>query len=226
MKRTGHIPLDYEHSVVEDDDSPFFAVGRELESSTTTHHYTAQEKKQLNRHQAIDYFPPNSEAYRKSLTSRPTQNTVARWRMMALIGFAVGSMAYVVKNTVEVLLEVRAEVMEHMLEEGHLVSAWAWVAGYSTGLATLAAALVVVLRPAAAGSGIPEVIAYLNGTHLPQIFNLKTLAVKFVSLILALGAGLPLGPEVRRSLRPSPPRPRFAASHWVLTLRSRPRRAP
>lgn len=45
-------------------------------------------------------------------------------------------------------------------------------------LTMLAAVLTVYVAPAAAGSGIPEVKAYLNGVDAPNIFSLKTLIVK------------------------------------------------
>jgi len=44
----------------------------------------------------------------------------------------------------------------------------------------LAAVLTVFVAPAAAGSGIPEVKAYLNGVDAPNIFSLKTLIVKVI----------------------------------------------
>jgi chloride channel 7 len=45
-------------------------------------------------------------------------------------------------------------------------------------LTMLATVLTVYVAPAAAGSGIPEVKAYLNGVDAPDIFSLKTLVVK------------------------------------------------
>ena len=47
----------------------------------------------------------------------------------------------------------------------------------------------------AAGSGIPEVIGFLNGTVMRHVFNLRTFVVKFISCCLGVGAGLPAGPE-------------------------------
>lgn len=47
-------------------------------------------------------------------------------------------------------------------------------------LTMLAAVLTVYVAPAAAGSGIPEVKAYLNGVDAPNIFSLKTLVVKVI----------------------------------------------
>lgn len=99
-----------------------------------------------------------------------------------------------------------------------------------------------VVQHRCAGAGVAEVMAYLNGVHMPkvgrpatcpaqrssmsksvqkrrnilqssvferrvtlcvltpladplQIFNLKTLVVKFVSCAAAVGVGLPVGPE-------------------------------
>lgn len=52
-----------------------------------------------------------------------------------------------------------------------------------------------MLRPSAGGSGLPEIIAFLNGTIVRHIFNVKTLAVKFLSCVLAVSSGMPVGPE-------------------------------
>lgn len=51
-------------------------------------------------------------------------------------------------------------------------------AGINVILVMFAALLCVYIGPSAAGSGIPEVKAYLNGVDTPNIFSLKTLIVK------------------------------------------------
>lgn len=45
-------------------------------------------------------------------------------------------------------------------------------------LTLFASVLTAFVAPAAAGSGIPEVKAYLNGVDAPEIFSLRTLVVK------------------------------------------------
>lgn len=42
---------------------------------------------------------------------------------------------------------------------------------------------------------MPEVIAFLNGVKIPRIARIKTMFVKFVTTILGVPAGLPIGPE-------------------------------
>jgi chloride channel 7 len=51
-------------------------------------------------------------------------------------------------------------------------------AGTNLALLLFATAITASISPAAGGSGIPEVKAYLNGVDAPNIFSLKTLAVK------------------------------------------------
>ena len=100
--------------------------------------------------------------------------------------------------------------------------AWLFNITWSCFLIALSAASVLWLSPAAAGSGVPEVMAYLNGCLLPrarcahpsrrpssccssappqpfpagaQMFEWRTSAIKFLSCALCVGAGLPVGPE-------------------------------
>ena len=47
------------------------------------------------------------------------------------------------------------------------------------------------MHPPAVGSGVPEVIAYLNGVTVLGVFSLKNLIVKFIALIFATSSGLP-----------------------------------
>ena len=45
------------------------------------------------------------------------------------------------------------------------------------------------------GSGIPELVAYLNGANIKKIFNIKTFVARFFSCLFAVSSGLPVGPE-------------------------------
>ncbi|KAJ8441195.1 hypothetical protein Cgig2_024924 [Carnegiea gigantea] len=68
-------------------------------------------------------------------------------------------------------------------------------AGCNIGLATAAGALCAYIAPAAAGSGIPEVKAYLNGVDAPSILAPSTLFVKIFGSVLGVSAGLAVGKE-------------------------------
>ncbi|KAI4965406.1 hypothetical protein ZWY2020_054664 [Hordeum vulgare] len=62
-------------------------------------------------------------------------------------------------------------------------------------LAAAAAAICAYIAPAAAGSGIPEVKAYLNGVDAYSILAPSTLFVKIFGSILGVSAGFVLGKE-------------------------------
>lgn len=51
-------------------------------------------------------------------------------------------------------------------------------------LTLFAAIITAFISPAAAGSGIPEVKAYLNGVDAPGIFSIRTLIVKVVTCLI------------------------------------------
>lgn len=53
---------------------------------------------------------------------------------------------------------------------------------YNFALTLFASTITALVAPAAAGSGIPEVKAYLNGVDAPGIFSIRTLIVKVTLL--------------------------------------------
>ncbi|KAL5220406.1 hypothetical protein ABZP36_025119 [Zizania latifolia] len=73
--------------------------------------------------------------------------------------------------------------------------AFLWYISCNAALAATAAALCAYISPAAAGSGIPEVKAYLNGVDAPSILAPGTLFVKIVGSVLGVSAGFVLGKE-------------------------------
>ncbi|XP_040936703.1 chloride channel protein CLC-c isoform X2 [Gossypium hirsutum] len=81
-----------------------------------------------------------------------------------------------------------------MLEHKYY-KAFAALAGCNLALAAAAAALCAYIAPAAAGSGIPEVKAYLNGVDAHSILAPSTLFVKIFGSILCVSAGFVVGKE-------------------------------
>lgn len=69
------------------------------------------------------------------------------------------------------------------------------LAGCNLVLGTSAAAICAYIAPAAAGSGIPEVKAYLNGVDAHSILAPTTLFVKIFGSIGGVSAGFMLGKE-------------------------------
>jgi chloride channel 7 len=59
----------------------------------------------------------------------------------------------------------------------------------------LIAGLLCWREPAAAGSGIPEIKAYLNGVNLNSVVRMPVLVAKVLGMCFSCAAGLPLGKE-------------------------------
>ncbi len=55
--------------------------------------------------------------------------------------------------------------------------------------------LCVYVQPPARGSGIAEIKAFLNGVAIPGLFQLRTLLIKLIAVICAVGGGLCVGQE-------------------------------
>ena len=208
------------HQVSDDDTHGFFAKGRDFESVGTAHAYTRQEMELLNSFESIEYLPANNTVYREYLSTSQRSSQRARWLAMGLIGLAVGTVGFLNKTLIELIAgwrrrmlykamlgsELPPECLEGATQTpeaatyscGYAVDPsllFPVFAGMSIFLACAAAAVVVLIQPAAASSGIPEVIAYLNGTHQRKIFNVRTLTIKFISCVFAVSSGLPVGPE-------------------------------
>jgi chloride channel 7 len=64
----------------------------------------------------------------------------------------------------------------------------------SLGYAAVAGMLCMV-EPQAAGSGIPQIKAYLNGVNLHKTVRVRTLILKSVGMVFSVASGLPIGKE-------------------------------
>ncbi|ELU14762.1 hypothetical protein CAPTEDRAFT_132493, partial [Capitella teleta] len=130
--------------------------------------YTKKEQQMLAAYESMDYLPNHSIVYKHWLKRQPKRLDWDRWVMMGLIGFTVGIIGFLLHQLIDVISEVKWEKANHFIR---------------------------FVRPSAGGSGIPELIGFLNGTVVRHIFNVKTMVVKFVSCCCAVGSGLPVGPE-------------------------------
>lgn len=178
-----------------DDRSGFFARGRDFESRYVNHSYTEQEKEVLASYESVDYLPPHSHVYRNWLRQQPARLDWDRWVMMGFIGFAIGFIGFLLHQLIDLISDFKWDLAQEMIKEDRIAVAWVFVTGFSLALVIVGSSIVVFFRPSAAGSGLPELIGYLNGALVRHIFNIKTLIVKFFSCACAVSSGLPVGPE-------------------------------
>ena len=82
-----------------------------------------------------------------------------------------------------------------IIEYKSLPGAIATFVAFSVLFGSCAALMTVYLGPGAAGSGMTELMTYLNGINYPKFFCYRTLFVKIFGLCLAVSAGLCVGKE-------------------------------
>lgn len=131
----------------------------------------------------------------------PDQAKMWRWISYWLIGFITGLIAFVMDIGEEFFVNIRNKTVDKILtsyqdnEGAGITIAWAFLAFYSFSLAALASYLTIRCGPGANGSGIAELIAYLNGVNMPKLIGWGTFIIKVVCVILGIAASLCIGKE-------------------------------
>ncbi|XP_010682061.2 chloride channel protein CLC-c [Beta vulgaris subsp. vulgaris] len=118
-----------------------------------------------------------------------------KWTMALLIGLCTGLIGFCNNIGVENIAGFKFLQTINYVRQEKYVNGFTYFAGCNLLLATVTAALCAYIAPAAAGSGIPEVKAYLNGVDAHSILAPSTLFVKIIGSILGVAAGFVVGKE-------------------------------
>ncbi|XP_042495791.1 chloride channel protein CLC-c-like [Macadamia integrifolia] len=149
--------------------------------------------------ESLDYEIVENDLFKQDWRSRKKvqifQYIVLKWTFALLIGLATGVVGFFNNIAVENIAGFKLLLTSNLLLDKKYVRAFLTFAGCNVVLATLAAALCAFIAPAAAGSGIPEVKAYLNGVDAYSILAPSTLFVKIFGSIFGVSAGFVLGKE-------------------------------
>ena len=169
-------------------------------------HFIAHERELMNRFESLDYDTPNCEQQRKADveqassasckgSSRCEPLCVLMWALHGTVGLAIGTAAFCVVRLVEALTEWKFSLVQGLLERDEVGTAFSAYLGVSCLFVLGAALLVAYVEPLAAGSGIPELKGFLNGTGFDGLLRMRTLLVKLVGVALAVSGGLIIGKE-------------------------------
>jgi len=164
------------------------------------HHLSKEEFEKLSKFEALDYEDIENKIMMDNLMHTSVCDERCKkasvWIIFAINGIVVGCISYLIHYCVAMLLDFRVidKAQEHMAA-GEVGLAYAWFVGLSVSFVTASTLMVNFIAPAAGGSGIPELKAYLNGTAIRHYFTLKTLVVKVIGVILSVSGGLTVGKE-------------------------------
>lgn len=127
--------------------------------------------------------------------------TAMRWVLTCAAGLLTGIVTVFIIFSVERLVVLRSNYLIRAAAEWHYPGVAAeWMsflalAGYNSILAISSSAMCLQFAPAAVGSGIPEVKAYLNGVRVSRFADPKLFLAKVFGTILSVSSGLAVGPE-------------------------------
>ena len=159
--------------------------------------------------QSTDYLIPDTaaeEAYQRTFT--PTMRNRRRlfvWVLYLWLGVSVAVFILYTLNACDWILKKRVKATAKLLAKNDTLGAFLMWTGSSLALC-LVSCIMVLWQPAAASSGIPALIAYLNGViplggkspltgKRTGFRSWQTLFAKLVGMILSIPSGLCLGPE-------------------------------
>ncbi|KAL9269268.1 Chloride channel protein CLC-c-like protein [Drosera capensis] len=149
--------------------------------------------------ESLDYEIIENELFKQDWRSRKKvqifQYVFLKWALALLIGLSTGLVGFFNNIAVENTAGFKLSLTSNLMADGKYFKAFLVYAGCNIGLAAVAGALCSFVAPAAAGSGIPEVKAYLNGVDAPYILAPSTLFVKIFGTVFGVSAGFVVGKE-------------------------------
>ncbi|XVF60958.1 hypothetical protein PTKIN_Ptkin08bG0089300 [Pterospermum kingtungense] len=149
--------------------------------------------------ESLDYEIVENELFKQDWRSRKKiqifQYLLLKWAFALIIGVGTGLVGIFNNIAVENISGFKLLLTTELMLKHEYYKAFVAYAGCNMVLAAAAAALCAFIAPAAAGSGIPEVKAYLNGVDAHSILAPSTLFVKIFGSVLGVSAGFVVGKE-------------------------------
>ena len=162
------------------------------------------------------------EMYTQVWRDRPKERQkehIRVWTVYILIGVLVGTIAYMMISLEKAILYVSAQWMRKLTrgnctfimspdkttattdcdinnpEEMSVIKPWLFFATSSGMLAFTAGVMTTYYGPGAAGSGVAELIGYMNGINYPKFIGIDTLLTKCLGVTFAVNGKLCIGKE-------------------------------
>jgi len=153
----------------------------------------------LAQYESLDYEIKDSDvALAEFVTLGPKGHRLhvaIKWVFCFLIGVSMAVVAFSVNLAAVNIAAAKFHAIQTYLNDDRKGAAFVGYAGINVACALVAVLVVTLVAPSAAGSGIPDVKAYLNGINVLGVLWPRTLLAKAVGSIGAVAAGLPVGKE-------------------------------
>lgn len=147
--------------------------------------------------ESLDYEMLENDFFKQDWRNRGRAHILRyvfmKWTFCFLIGVLVGVIGFFNNLAVENVAGIKFVWVSNLMVKNKYGAAFAAFSVSNFLLLMLASVITIYIAPEAAGSGIPEVKAYLNGVDAPGIFSFKALFVKVIGNIAAVSSSLHVG---------------------------------
>lgn len=152
--------------------------------------------------ESLDFDSINSP-YWLDLARRPPRTalgysgkTFTRWALAIVIGFLVALAGRLIALAIEHIAGFRNHKLQALFDSSEPDShAFIFFVLYNGTLVLIGSMLTVFVEPSAAAGGIPEIKAYLNGTHVKDFLRLRAIAIKIIGTALSVSSAMACGQE-------------------------------
>ena len=113
-----------------------------------------------------------------------------------VLGIMVGLVGFGMDVLEMLLVYYKDKTMQAFIDEKDgEIKAWLFYSLYGAGLCVVSCILTTWWGTGAMGSGVAEIIGYVNGVNYPECISIKTAITKIVGVVLAVAGGLTVGKE-------------------------------
>ncbi|XP_060930215.1 H(+)/Cl(-) exchange transporter 6 [Limanda limanda] len=153
-------------------------------------------------YESLDYDRCINESYAEVLEGMDNRKAkkyeAVRWMMVFAIGVTVGLVGLFVDFFVRLFTKIKftlvGDSIENCSDKGCLPLSLVELLAFNMTFVFIASVLILI-EPAATGSGIPEIKSYLNGVKIPGIVRLRTFLCKATGVLFSVAGGLFVGKE-------------------------------
>eukprot|EP01038_Epipyxis_sp_PR26KG_P010242 gene10242-13776_t len=174
--RATEVHADYEHQ-------------RQSKHITESMDFEEMESVMWRKHQLRRFFQDRGHWWTNSRRS-----TAWKWILVIITGILIGIMGYIVAYLTGILTSIKFNIANGFIADGYWFESFFSFMFFCI-LYAIIAGVLCWIEPAAAGSGIPEIKAYLNGVNLNKVVRIRVLFAKVIGVCFSCSAGLPLGKE-------------------------------
>ena len=117
------------------------------------------------------------------------------WMAYTIVGVFTGLTASIMTLIEENSTDFRKNTSDNLIADIGLPFGWLMFSGMSAVLVLIATTTTIFWGPGANGSGVAELMGYLNGINYPNVFGFETFVTKTFCVVFAVVGGLCVGKE-------------------------------